>query len=133
MISEGAQDMFIVRVTALAAMFVFLVGAPAPAQTDVQGEWQISFETPIGPAEFTMYVMQTGPRLTGRLTSDRGEFPLRGAVDGDAVKITWQLPDGDKIVDVTFTVTVNGDSMKGTAKLEKIGEGPLSGDRTDHF
>ena len=32
-----------------------------------------------------------------------------------------------------YVLRVNGDSMKGTAKLEKIGEGPLSGDRTDHF
>ena len=120
------------RLAALIAAVV-LFAPLAFAQTDVQGEWEISFETPVGPAEFTMYIMQTGPRLSGRLTSDRGEFPLRGTVDGSDVKITWSLPDGDKIVDVTFTVKVDGDSMKGIARLEKIGEGPLSGQRTDHF
>src|SRR5437868_4257400 len=81
----------------------------AQAVADAAGEWDVSFSTPSGPAEFTMYVNQEGTRLTGRLTSDAGEFPLRGTVDGDTVTITWTLPDGGRLLDVTFRAKVTGD------------------------
>ena len=103
--------------------------APMAAQADAAGEWSVSFATPSGPAEFTMYVNQEGTRLTGRLTSDAGEFPLRGTVNGDSVTITWTLPDAGRLLDVTFTATVKGDEMRGTAKLGDRGQGPFSGER----
>ena len=94
------------------------------------GEWDVSFASPQGPQDFTMYVVQQGPRLTGRLTSEYGEFPLRGTIDGAAFTITWSLPDRDRSVEVTFTGKVDGDSLSGTAKLGTRGSGPLSGTRT---
>jgi len=102
---------------------------PAAAQADAACEWTVSFATPSGPAEFTMYVNQEGTRLTGRLTSDAGEFPLRGTVNGDSVTITWTLPDAGRLLDVTFSAKVNGDEMSGTAKLGDRGQGPFSGER----
>ena len=100
------------------------------ASADMAGEWEVSFPSPAGPQEFTMYVMQQGPRLTGRLTSEYGEYPLRGTIDGAAFTITWTLPDGGRTVEVTFTGKVDGDSLSGTAKLGTRGSGPLSGTRT---
>jgi hypothetical protein len=119
------------RCRAAAALLVCLLAAATTvAQADAAGEWSVSFATPSGPAEFTMYVTQEGTRLTGRLTSDAGEFPLRGTVNGDAVTITWTLPDGGRLLDVTFTAKINGDEMSGTARLGDRGQGPLSGERT---
>jgi hypothetical protein len=120
-------------VLAIMAMFAPRSAASATAQaaqTDMSGEWAVSFSTPQGPLELTMYVMQQGPRLTGRLTGEYGEFPLRGTIDGAAFTITWSLPDGGRSVDITFTGTVDGDSLSGTAKLGTRGSGPLSGTRT---
>jgi hypothetical protein len=109
-------------------LFLLAVGTAA-AQADAAGEWTVSFATPSGPAEFTMYVAQEGARLTGRLTSDAGEFPLRGTVDGDTVTIRWTLPDAGRLLDVTFTAKINGDEMSGTARLGDRGQGPFSGQR----
>src|SRR3954470_15065764 len=117
------------RRAATALLLCLLAGARAAAQVDAAGEWTVSFATPSGPAEFTMYVNQEGTRLTGRLTSDAGEFPLRGTVDGDSVTISWSLPDGGRLLDVTFTAKINGDQMSGTAKLGDRGQGPFSGER----
>ena len=103
---------------------------PQASQADMGGEWEISFPSPAGPQEFTMYVMQQGTRLTGRLTSEYGEYPLRGTMDGAAFTITWSLPDGGRTVEVTFTGKIDGDSLSGTAKLGTRGSGPLSGRRT---
>jgi hypothetical protein len=109
-------------------LFLLAVGTAA-AQADAAGEWTVSFATPSGPAEFTMYVAQEGARLTGRLTSDAGEFPLRGTVDGDNVTITWTLPDAGRLLAVTFTAKITGDEMSGTARLGDRGQGPFSGQR----
>lgn len=115
---------------AAAGLLLFLLAVrPAAAQADAAGEWTVSFATPSGPAEFTMYVAQEGTRLTGRLTSDAGEFPLRGTVDADNVTIRWTLPDAGRLLDVTFTAKINGDEMRGTARLGDRGQGPFSGQR----
>jgi len=100
------------------------------AQTDMAGEWEVTFASPQGPLDFTMYVMQQGPRLSGRLTNEFGEFPLRGTIDGAAFTITWTLPDAGRSVEVTFAGKVDGDTLSGTAKLGTRGSGPLSGMRT---
>ena len=113
-----------------AVVFTVLSIVAASAQTDMTGEWMISFTSPQGPQEFTMYVQQQGPRLTGRLTSEYGEFPLRGSVDGTTFTITWSMPDGGKELDITFNGKVEGDTMTGTAKLGNRGTGQLQGTRT---
>ena len=125
--NDDNRRMKIALALALAAMFLVL---PALAQTDMSGEWAIAFNAPQGPQEFTMYVQQQGPRLTGRLTSEYGEFPLRGSIDGNAFTINWSMPDGGRELDITFAGKVEGDNMTGTAKLGNRGTGQLSGTRT---
>jgi hypothetical protein len=110
------------------AVTLFLV--PAFAQTDMSGEWTVQFQAPQGPQEFTMYVQQQGPRLTGRLTSEYGEFPLRGSLDGNTFTINWSMPDAGRELEITFNGKVEGDTMTGTAKLGNRGTGQLTGTRT---
>jgi hypothetical protein len=117
-------------VLTLAVMAGLLAVVPALTQADIAGEWAVTFGTPQGPQEFTMYVVQEGPRLSGRLTSEYGEFPLRGSLDGSNFTITWSLPDGGRELEVTFSGKVDGDSLTGTAKLGTRGSGQLSGTRT---
>jgi len=112
------------------ALLVCLLLTPAFAQTDMSGEWAIQFQAPQGPQEFTMYVQQQGPRLTGRLTNEYGEFPLRGSIDDNTFTITWTMPDAGREVEITFNGKVEGDAMTGTAKLGNRGTGQLSGTRT---
>jgi hypothetical protein len=117
------------RTTAFLVALLAVFASPALAQADVAGEWTVTFSAPSGPIEFTMYVAQEGSRLTGRFTSDAGEFPLRGTANGNDVTITWSFPDGGRILDITFSAKVDGDQMTGTAKLGDRGQGPLSGQR----
>jgi hypothetical protein len=116
-------------VLSVAVVLSFLL-ARVFAQTDMSGEWAIQFQAPQGPQEFTMYVQQQGPRLNGRLTSEYGEFPLRGSIDGNTFTINWSMPDAGRELPITFNGTVDGDKMTGTAKLGNRGTGQLSGTRT---
>jgi hypothetical protein len=118
------------RGTASLLAFLLVSAAPLFAQADVAGEWAVTFQTPGGPEEFTMFVAQNGAKLSGRLTSDVGEFPLTGAVDGNHVRIVWSLPEQGKLLEITFTGTIDGDSITGTAKLDDLGQGPMSAERT---
>ena len=76
-----------------------------------------------------MYLSQEGTRLSGRLTSDAGEFPLRGELEGSDVRIRWTLPDAGRLLDVTFTAKVDGERMSGTVRLGNKGEGEFRAER----
>jgi hypothetical protein len=115
----------------LSLVIVSAVPTFAQSQVDAAGEWAVSFTTPSGPNDdFTMYVSQTGARLSGRLVSQSGEFPLKGTVDGNQFTIVWSFPDGGQMLEITFSGKIDGDQMTGTCKLGRIGEGEMQADRT---
>jgi hypothetical protein len=118
------------RLFAWTVAALVLFAPSAFAQADVAGEWRVEFGTPSGPVDLTMYVSQTGSKLNGYLTNEIGEFPLTGSVDKDQVKIAWQLPDVGSLLNITFTAKIDGDKLEGTARIEKVGEGPMEGRRT---
>lgn len=98
-------------------------------EVDLAGEWLVTFTGPTGPAEYTMFVAQEGNRVSGRMTSPHGEFPLRGTIDGETFRISWALPDQGRMLEIVFTGSVQGDTLTGTATLGKSGEGPVRGER----
>jgi hypothetical protein len=118
------------RALTLGLVAFLFVGVRLSAQADMSGEWMVSFATPQGPREFVMYVAQEGQRLSGRFSTEFGEFPLKGTVNGSDFTINWSMPDGNTSLDITFTGKFEGDSLSGTAKLGARGSGPLSGTRT---
>lgn len=112
----------------LALSLLFVVSTFA--QANATGEWAVTFAAPSGPMEFVMYIDQEGTRLSGHLTSDIGEFPLTGNLEGNQIKIVWSLPDRGAILAITFTGKLDGNSIEGTAKVGTFGEGPMSAERT---
>jgi phosphate-selective porin len=119
-----------IRAFAVCVVGLALLSAPsASAQADAAGEWTVSFTAPLGTMEFAMIVSQNGAKLTGHLSSDIGEFPLTGTVDGNQVTILWTLTDQGKPIEITFSGKLEGDSIQGTAKLGNVGVGPLSAER----
>jgi hypothetical protein len=108
---------------------LFIVGLST--QTNLTGEWELQLTTPRGPLEYKLYLTHEGPRLTGHLSSEYGEQPVRGTVNGDEVKISWSEMENGKPLDITLTGTVKGDTITGTARLGNVGEGPFRADRTD--
>lgn len=108
-----------------------VLAVPAAAQeTDVTGEWSITFPNPQGgSATIDAVSVQEGPKVTGTVTIpqieaemsegviEEGKFSFQiqvnfqgewytlafsGAVDGDAMEGTVDIPDGSR---VNFTAT----------------------------
>ncbi|HEX7140422.1 MAG TPA: hypothetical protein VF219_21405 [Vicinamibacterales bacterium] len=110
----------------LAALFLVL---PQQADINLTGEWSAVVTAPRGELEYTMYLTHEGPRLTGYFQSQYGEIPLKGSVKGTEINLSWTMMDGSKEIAVTMTGTVNGDTIRGTAKLGTIGEGAFRAER----
>jgi hypothetical protein len=112
-------------------LVAFALATAATAQASLTGEWEISFTTPRGGrTEYTLYMTQEGPRLTGHLTSEFGETPVKGSVNGDEVKLAWSIMENGKPLDISVTATAKGDTINGTIKLGTVGEGVFSAERT---
>jgi hypothetical protein len=119
-----------IRRSLLVALFALLLAGVVTAQASLTGEWAMSFTTPRGRSEYTLYLTQEGPRLTGHLTSEYGETPVKGTVNGDEVKLAWSIVDNGKTLDISVTATAKGDAINGTIKLGTVGEGPFAAERT---
>jgi hypothetical protein len=100
-------------------------------QGPANGEWQMSFVSPNGPQELTVYLSQEGPRLTGHISSEYGEYPVRGSVDGQNVTLSWTIVEQGKELAITANGKLDGDSMTGTIRLGNVGTARFSATRTD--
>jgi len=94
------------------------------------GEWRVQFVVPSGTRAVNMIVNQSGTRLAGTVVDEYGEFPLDGRIRGDAITIVWSVPEDGKLIDITMTGKLEGDTITGVAKIGNLGEGPLTARRT---
>ena len=123
-------DITMFRCLIVAFVATLVATMPLVAQTNVTGEWEASFVTPLGPQELKIYLAQEGPRVSGHTTSEFGEFPVRGSINGQEIQLSWSLTDNGKTVEIRVTAKVEGESMKGSARLGDAGNGPFTAERT---
>ena len=109
---------------------MFALAALLVLRSDVTGEWEASYGTPLGPQELKMYLKQEGPRISGHTTSEFGEATIRGSIAGDEVKLSWTDTDGGKTLEIAVTAKIDGDTITGTARLGDRGEGRFRAERS---
>ena len=91
-------------------------GQPKSAAASVAGQWQLSMQTPHGPMNAAMRVNQDGTKIDGTGDTDHtGPLSLSGAVDGNRISFSVEMPGGQKI---TFSGIVEGNKMSGTTNPE---------------
>lgn len=115
---------------ALAALLMVCGLSSVAAQADVNGEWAVTIAAPRGALEYTMYLKQEGPRVTGYFQSEYGEIPIKGSIREETITLTWTLPDAKEPIDCTMTGTAKGDAISGEATLAKLGKGSFRAERT---
>lgn len=98
-------------------------------QASVAGEWAVTLTTPGGDHRFTMLLEQKEERLSGDMSNDMGQFPLKGDLNGDRIRFEWTMPDGGRLVTLRFSGTVSGRSMSGAVEVGRIGEASLHAER----
>jgi hypothetical protein len=95
----------------------------------VDGTWQITVQTPMGPQASTIELVSDGNALTGTQSGNEGTTAIHdGSVNGDTA--TWKVDITKPMsLTVTFTATVEGDSISGTAKAGMFPKSTFAGAR----
>lgn len=104
--------------SAFAALALALVvAAHAAGQTNVAGEWELTFNTDQGQIAATLALKQSGTELTGRLSSPQGDGAIKGSIDGSNLKWTMDFSGPNGSINIEFTAEVAGQAMKGEASF----------------
>ncbi len=120
------------RILLLTFLCASVLALPAVAQTDkpadVAGAWALEIETPNGKGAPSLTLKQDGEKLTGTYSSQViGDHPVTGTIKGNAITFGFEAAfEGNKLV-VTYTGTVDKDTMKGKADFGGAFEGPFTG------
>ncbi|HYB60339.1 MAG TPA: hypothetical protein VEH50_02575 [Methylomirabilota bacterium] len=85
---------------------------------NVAGAWQMSVDGGQGTLTMVLTIQQDGGTIKGTSKSDFGESPLEGTVKGNAIDFTVHVKSDNGDFDVEHTGTVDGDTMKGTFKMQ---------------
>ena len=121
----------------IAALVSALASSRAPvlaaAEADMAGGWMVEFGLPWGgSAEYPMWIVQNGARLTGRVTIiGAREYQLKGTIADDRFTIVWQTVLEGEFVDVTFAGRIKGEELAGSAKIGEYAARELYGRRTE--
>ncbi|GAA2657349.1 hypothetical protein [Paractinoplanes durhamensis] len=98
----------------------------------VEGTWTLSIDTPIGKQAAELVLSRDGNRLTGTLADRTATLEIiDGVVSGDVA--VWKVVKTTKVlvkkikVPVTFTVTVEGDRMRGRVSTGRFGAFAVNG------
>ncbi|GGM17171.1 hypothetical protein ACFFX1_40705 [Dactylosporangium sucinum] len=97
----------------------------------VEGTWKLSVDSPVGEQEARLVLRRDGDRLTGSLDHDKASLEVvDGVVDGDVA--SWKVVKAITVVvkvrvTATFTVTVEGDRMRGRVAAGKFGTFDVTG------
>src|SRR5215472_10906299 len=132
---ERQEDMrrpfkFAVVLTAwLLGTLVVTVPSFAADPAKVAGDWTLTIEGPNGTATPSASFKQDGENLTGTYKGRFGESPLKGTIKGNDIKFTTKINPQGQDLELTYTGTVDGDSMKGKASFGGMGDGEFSGKR----
>ena len=93
--------------------FLALSAAPQ-AQSGLNGNWAMTFNTPMGALDASATMTVDGDKLSGTMSSQAGEVQFSGTVKGATFTINFdvQTPNGN--VSITMNGEQAGDELKGT-------------------
>jgi hypothetical protein len=102
-------------------------GQEKPAAT-MTGTWAIEANHSAGTSTPTVSITQTGEKLSGKYVGSYGEAPLTGTIKGG--EFTFRVEIGtEQKVEVVYTGTLDGDTIKGSLTMGEMGEGTFTGKR----
>src|SRR5262245_32161936 len=113
----------------LAVLLVALLAAPAAAQVNLTGEWDVTIESPQGANNVKMTLTQDGEKLSGLFKSPMGELPFTGTLTGVDVKASFTLPVQGQSLEITMTGKVDGETLAGKVQFGGFGEGDWTAKR----
>ncbi len=96
--------------------------AAKKATVDVTGTWEMAVTTQMGEMTSTLTLKQEGEEVTGTFKSDMGEGEIEdGTISGNAISFTVTLNIMGQARDLTYSGSVEENTMEGTLDLGQMG------------
>lgn len=105
-----------------------LTAASVFAQDSVAGRWLIEIDSPQGLMKAGLVVTLEGDTVSGSITSEMGETPIKGTFKDGTVKFSFDYAGPQGAMTITSTGTVSGDEVKGEMDYG-MGTAPFVGKR----
>jgi len=116
--------------TRLAALALgLLTAAPAVAQSNIAGDWDLTINSPQGANTTRVTFKQDAEKLNGLFKSAAGELPFTGTVDADDVKFSFTINFQGMPLDIKMTGKVDGEHIAGKADFGGFAEGDWTAKR----
>jgi hypothetical protein len=104
-----------------------LAAAALAADANVAGEWDFTVETQAGTGSPHFSLKQDGTAVTGTYNGQLGEAPVTGTVKGNELTLSFKVSAQGADLAITYSGTVEGDTIKGKVSLGEMGEGTFTG------
>jgi hypothetical protein len=112
-----------------AALFAALLVAPAAAQINLTGDWDMTIESPQGTNTVKVTLTQDGEKVSGLFKSEMGELPFTGTLVGVDLKFAFAIPIQGQSLDIAVTGKVDGATLAGKMQFGGFGEGDWTAKR----
>ena len=106
-----------------------LVAATVYAQIDISGTWEVTFESPQGPATIEVTFKQVGESVDGSVTTPLGSVDFAGALINNALTMSSKVDLQGNKLDIGMKAKVSGDTMAGSLVVGGLGEIPWTAKR----
>ena len=106
------------------------IAAPAAAQTNVAGDWDVTINSPQGANTSKVTFKQDATKLDGMIKSPAGETPIGGTVEGDDVKVAFTINFQGMPFEIKLNGKLVGDTIAGKADFGGFAEGDWTAKRS---
>lgn len=117
------------RLSALVLASSLMAAAMVYAQIDISGTWEVTFESPQGPATIEATFKQVGESVDGSVTTPLGTVDFSGALVNTALTMSSRLDLQGNKLDIGMKAKVAGDTMAGNLVVGGLGEIPWTAKR----
>jgi hypothetical protein len=101
-----------IRKLGLAVLFLAL-GSLTALAADFSGKWTATVESPRGTQTITFDFHVDGAKLTGKVTTPRGDTDISdGKIDGDTISFAQVMNFNGNEFKITYTGKADGDTIK---------------------
>jgi opacity protein-like surface antigen len=114
------RKLLLVSALALGAMQTALAA-------DITGTWSMAVESPLGSGNPTFTFVQKGEEVTGTYKGQLGEAKVAGTLKGNALSVNYSINAQGMDLKITYSGTVDGNTMSGKVVYGDQGEGTFKG------
>jgi hypothetical protein len=100
---------------------------PAASAIDVTGTWTLDVTSDAGSGSPTFTFKQDGEKVSGQYSGQLGQAAFTGTLKGSEISFWFDVAVEGTSLRVTYSGTVEKDTMKGTVNFGDMGQGTFSG------